>query len=128
AKKRKLNEEAQEAKALKKQLEIVNDEDDDVFTEATPLGRKVPVVDYEIVMINNKPRWTRCYMEKSKQCIWSSVGEKLEAADFMWLQVEEESEMSLELLRVKDPFNKGPPHKRSLLPRLSPEAKKKKKD
>nr|GEV46667.1 hypothetical protein [Tanacetum cinerariifolium] len=37
AKKRKLNEEAEE---LKKQLEIVNDEDDDVFTEATPLRRK----------------------------------------------------------------------------------------
>nr|GFA53874.1 hypothetical protein [Tanacetum cinerariifolium] len=57
AKRRKLNEEAQEAEALKKQLEIVNDEDDDVFTEATPLGRKVPVIDYEIVMINNKPRY-----------------------------------------------------------------------
>nr|GFA14753.1 hypothetical protein [Tanacetum cinerariifolium] len=57
AKRRKLNEEAREAKELKKQLEIVNDEDDDVFTEATPLGRKVPVVDYEIVMINNKPRY-----------------------------------------------------------------------
>nr|GEZ50670.1 putative ribonuclease H-like domain-containing protein [Tanacetum cinerariifolium] len=55
AKRRKLNKEAQEAEALKKQLEIVYDEDDDVFTEATPLGRKVPVVDYEIVMINNKP-------------------------------------------------------------------------
>nr|GEX99618.1 copia protein [Tanacetum cinerariifolium] len=38
-------------------LEIVHDEDDDVFTEATPLGRKVPVVDYEIVMINNQPRY-----------------------------------------------------------------------
>nr|GEZ95820.1 hypothetical protein [Tanacetum cinerariifolium] len=50
AKRRKLIEEAREAKELKKQLEIVNDEDDDVFTEATPLGRKVPVVDYEIVM------------------------------------------------------------------------------
>nr|GEY59461.1 hypothetical protein [Tanacetum cinerariifolium] len=57
AKRRKLNEEAQEAKALKKQLEIVHDEDDDVFTEATPLGRKVLVVNYEIVMINNKPRY-----------------------------------------------------------------------
>nr|GEV68597.1 retrovirus-related Pol polyprotein from transposon TNT 1-94 [Tanacetum cinerariifolium] len=55
AKRRKLNEEAQEAKALKKQLEIVHDEDDDVFTEATLIGRKVPVVNYEIVMINNKP-------------------------------------------------------------------------
>nr|GEY08774.1 hypothetical protein [Tanacetum cinerariifolium] len=57
AKRRKLNEEAQEAEALKKQLEIVHDEDDDIFTEATPLGRKVPVMDYEIVMINNKPRY-----------------------------------------------------------------------
>nr|GEW04404.1 putative ribonuclease H-like domain-containing protein [Tanacetum cinerariifolium] len=57
AKRRKLNEEAQEAEALKKQLEIVHDKDDDVFTEATPIGRKVPVVNYEIVMINNKPRY-----------------------------------------------------------------------
>nr|GEU93859.1 putative reverse transcriptase, RNA-dependent DNA polymerase [Tanacetum cinerariifolium] len=57
AKRRKLNEEAQEAEALKKQLEIVHNEDDDVFTEATPIRRKVPVVNYEIVMINNKPRY-----------------------------------------------------------------------
>nr|GEU78815.1 hypothetical protein [Tanacetum cinerariifolium] len=56
AKRRKLNEEAQEAKDLKKSLEVVDDEDDDVFTEATPLARKVPVVDSEIVLINNKPR------------------------------------------------------------------------
>nr|GEZ68814.1 hypothetical protein [Tanacetum cinerariifolium] len=41
AKRRKLNEEARETKELKNQLEIVNDEDDDVFTEATALGRKV---------------------------------------------------------------------------------------
>nr|GEY23228.1 hypothetical protein [Tanacetum cinerariifolium] len=39
AKRRKL-EEAQEVKDLKKHLEVVNDEDDDVFTEATPLARK----------------------------------------------------------------------------------------
>nr|GFC51612.1 hypothetical protein [Tanacetum cinerariifolium] len=40
AKRRKLNEEAQEAEDLKKHLEVVNDEDDDVFIEATPLARK----------------------------------------------------------------------------------------
>nr|GEU96913.1 hypothetical protein [Tanacetum cinerariifolium] len=57
AKRRKLNKEAREAEELKKQLVIVNDEDNDVFTKATPLGRKVPVVDYEIVIINNKPRY-----------------------------------------------------------------------
>nr|GFA50448.1 hypothetical protein [Tanacetum cinerariifolium] len=57
AKRRKLNEEAQEIEDLKKHLEIVNDEDDEVFTEATPLVRKVPIVDYHIVLINNKPRF-----------------------------------------------------------------------
>nr|GEV79235.1 hypothetical protein [Tanacetum cinerariifolium] len=41
AKRRKLNEEAQEAEDLKKRLEVVDDEDDDVFIEATPLARKV---------------------------------------------------------------------------------------
>nr|GEW77373.1 hypothetical protein [Tanacetum cinerariifolium] len=32
-------------------------DDDDVFTEATPLARKVPIVDYKIYTKNNKP----CY-------------------------------------------------------------------
>nr|GEY91065.1 hypothetical protein [Tanacetum cinerariifolium] len=40
AKRRKLNKQAQEVEDLKKHLEVVNDEDDDIFTEATPLGRK----------------------------------------------------------------------------------------
>nr|GFB07853.1 hypothetical protein [Tanacetum cinerariifolium] len=57
AKRRKLNEEAQEVEDLKKHLEVVNDEDDDVFTEAAPLARKVSVVDYQIVLINNRPRF-----------------------------------------------------------------------
>nr|GEX27609.1 hypothetical protein [Tanacetum cinerariifolium] len=51
AKRRKLDEEVED---LKRHLEIVPDEDDDVYTEATPLARKVPVVDYEIIEINNK--------------------------------------------------------------------------
>nr|GEU93177.1 hypothetical protein [Tanacetum cinerariifolium] len=54
AKRRKLNEKAKEVEDLKKRLEIVPNDDDDVFTEATPLVRKVPVVDYQIVLINNK--------------------------------------------------------------------------
>nr|GEV44158.1 hypothetical protein [Tanacetum cinerariifolium] len=37
--------------------QIVPDEDDDVFTEATPLARKVPVVDYQVILVNNKPRY-----------------------------------------------------------------------
>nr|GEZ92982.1 hypothetical protein [Tanacetum cinerariifolium] len=57
AKRRKLSEEAQEADDLKKRLEIVQDEDDDVFFEATPLAQKVPVVDYQVVVIDNKPKY-----------------------------------------------------------------------
>nr|GEZ10311.1 hypothetical protein [Tanacetum cinerariifolium] len=57
AKKRKLSEEAQEVEDLRKRLEVVDDEDDDVFIKATPLARKVPVVDYQIVLVNNKPRF-----------------------------------------------------------------------
>nr|GFB60680.1 hypothetical protein [Tanacetum cinerariifolium] len=37
--------------------QILEDEDDDVFVEATPLASKVPVVDYQIVLIENKPRF-----------------------------------------------------------------------
>nr|GEZ75044.1 hypothetical protein [Tanacetum cinerariifolium] len=45
AKRRKLDEEVEE---LKRHLHIVPNEDEDVYTKATPLARKVPVVDYEI--------------------------------------------------------------------------------
>nr|GEY91123.1 hypothetical protein [Tanacetum cinerariifolium] len=82
AKRRKLSEEAQEPDNLRGHLEIVQDEDDDVFVEAIPLAHKVPVVDYQVVVIDNKPRFTL---------------EKL--VNVARLQVEEESEMSLELLR-----------------------------
>nr|GFB48860.1 hypothetical protein [Tanacetum cinerariifolium] len=57
AKRRKLNEEAQEANDLRGRLEIFQDEDDDVFVEAIPLAQKVPVVDYQVVVIHNKPRY-----------------------------------------------------------------------
>nr|GEY11825.1 ribonuclease H-like domain-containing protein [Tanacetum cinerariifolium] len=56
-KRRRLRKQAKEDENLKKQLEVVVDEDDDVLIEATPIGIKVPVVNYEIVMINNKPRY-----------------------------------------------------------------------
>nr|GEW53658.1 putative ribonuclease H-like domain-containing protein [Tanacetum cinerariifolium] len=55
AKRGRLNEEAKDAEELKKHLEIVPDEDDDVFTKATLLARKVPLVDYQIIHIDNKP-------------------------------------------------------------------------
>nr|GFD25175.1 hypothetical protein [Tanacetum cinerariifolium] len=52
AKKKKLDEEVEE---LKRHLQIVPNYEDDGHTEATPLARKVPVVDYEIYNENNKP-------------------------------------------------------------------------
>nr|GFA45687.1 hypothetical protein [Tanacetum cinerariifolium] len=52
AKGRKLNEEVED---LKRHLQIVPNEDDDIYTEATPLARKVTVVDYKIIEMNNKP-------------------------------------------------------------------------
>nr|GEZ61546.1 hypothetical protein [Tanacetum cinerariifolium] len=57
AKRRKLNEEVEHVEDLKHHLEIVPNKDDDVYTEATPLARKVPVVDYQIIQLNNKPRY-----------------------------------------------------------------------
>nr|GFC99367.1 hypothetical protein [Tanacetum cinerariifolium] len=41
AKRRKLHEQAKEDEDLKKKLEVVDEEDDDVFIEATPIGRKL---------------------------------------------------------------------------------------
>nr|GEW60495.1 hypothetical protein [Tanacetum cinerariifolium] len=52
AKRRKLNEEVED---LKSHLQIMPNEDDDVYTKATLLAKKVPVVDYKITDINNKP-------------------------------------------------------------------------
>nr|GEZ10784.1 hypothetical protein [Tanacetum cinerariifolium] len=52
AKRRKLDEEVEE---LKRHLQMVPNADDDVYTEATPLARKVPIVDYQIIEMNNKP-------------------------------------------------------------------------
>nr|GEU78550.1 retrovirus-related Pol polyprotein from transposon TNT 1-94 [Tanacetum cinerariifolium] len=45
----------EDVKELKRYLQIVPNEDDDVYTEATPLAQKVHVVDYEIYNENNKP-------------------------------------------------------------------------
>nr|GEY30464.1 hypothetical protein [Tanacetum cinerariifolium] len=55
AKRRRRNEKVKDVEEIKQHLEIVPGEDDDVYTEATPLFRKVPVVDYQIIHFNNKP-------------------------------------------------------------------------
>nr|GEV61325.1 hypothetical protein [Tanacetum cinerariifolium] len=57
AKRRKLSDEAQETDDLRRNLEIIQDEDDDVFVEAISLAQKVPIVDYQVVVIYNKPKY-----------------------------------------------------------------------
>nr|GEX75232.1 hypothetical protein [Tanacetum cinerariifolium] len=52
AKKQKMKEETKE---LKKHLQIVTDDDDDVYTDATPLASKIPIVDYKIHTEINRP-------------------------------------------------------------------------
>nr|GEY40815.1 hypothetical protein [Tanacetum cinerariifolium] len=53
AKRRKQNEESQK----QRHLEIVPNEDDDVFVEAVPLAHKAPIVDYQVVVVDNKPKY-----------------------------------------------------------------------
>nr|GFC89436.1 hypothetical protein [Tanacetum cinerariifolium] len=52
AKKQRIDKDAEE---LKRHLQIVANDDDDVYTKATPLASKVPIVDYQIHHENNKP-------------------------------------------------------------------------
>nr|GFB86162.1 hypothetical protein [Tanacetum cinerariifolium] len=52
AKKQRIDEEVEE---LKTHLQIVANDDDDVYTEATPLALNVLVVDYQIHHEHNKP-------------------------------------------------------------------------
>nr|GEV17131.1 hypothetical protein [Tanacetum cinerariifolium] len=95
AKRRRLREQAKEAEDLKNQLEVVADEDDDVFVEATLIGTKVPVVNYEVGMINNKPS----QQTEHGQALVKSWKLLTSCVNVARLHVEEESEMSLELLR-----------------------------
>nr|GEV72430.1 putative reverse transcriptase domain-containing protein [Tanacetum cinerariifolium] len=90
AKRQKLDEEVEE---LKRHLQIVPNEDNDVYTEATLLARKVPVVDYEMIDQNNKPyykiiradaKYTCSNLEESKKCTWSSKSQGLEAVGILW--------------------------------------------
>nr|GEZ01130.1 hypothetical protein [Tanacetum cinerariifolium] len=114
AKTRKLNEEVGD---LKRHLEIVPDEDDVVYTKATLLARKM-----------DRPKSGRIkglYMVKQRlraRSYWNRVLILLverryilsrftldQMLNAVRLQVKERSEMSLELLRVKDPLSKGLP-------------------
>nr|GEZ70424.1 hypothetical protein [Tanacetum cinerariifolium] len=99
AKKQKLDEEVEE---LKTHLQIVPNDEDDVYTGATPLALKVPVVDYQIHTGNNKPYYKiiRADMillvERRYPLTRFTLDQML---NDVRLEVEEESEVSLEQLR-----------------------------
>nr|GEW18371.1 hypothetical protein [Tanacetum cinerariifolium] len=54
AKKQKIEQEIEE---LKKHLQIVPSDDDDVYTDATPLASKTPIIDYNIHTKRNRPHF-----------------------------------------------------------------------
>nr|GEX17657.1 hypothetical protein [Tanacetum cinerariifolium] len=103
AKKQKLDEEVEE---LRKHLQIMPNNDDDVYTEATPVALKVRVVDYEIHSENNKSYYKIIRADGSHQLFLNLLSllrnfdrEDLEMLNSVRLEVEEENEVSLELLR-----------------------------
>nr|GEW03943.1 uncharacterized mitochondrial protein AtMg00810-like [Tanacetum cinerariifolium] len=67
-KKQKLDEEVEE---LKKHLQIVPNDEDDVYTKATPLALKVPIVDYQIYIENNKPYYKIIRADETHQLFLS---------------------------------------------------------
>nr|GEV75747.1 ribonuclease H-like domain-containing protein [Tanacetum cinerariifolium] len=93
AKRRRLNKEDKVMEEIKQHLEIVPDEDDDVYTEATPLSRKVPVVDYQIIHLNNKPRYKIIKADGTHQLI---MFERPDGQDNVW-----KSQRTLELMLPK---------------------------
>nr|GEX94700.1 hypothetical protein [Tanacetum cinerariifolium] len=108
AKRRKLSEEAQEAKDLRKRLEIVEDEDDDVFVEATPLAQKSV---HGLALVKRWKLLTSCgvhVITLSTVQLFLLVERRYPLLRFTLeqlvnvtrLQVEEESKMSSEQLRV----------------------------
>nr|GFA04231.1 hypothetical protein [Tanacetum cinerariifolium] len=64
AKKQNINEETDE---LKTHLQILPNDEDDVYTEATPLALKVPIVDYQIHTEHNKPYYKIIRADETNQ-------------------------------------------------------------
>nr|GEX39077.1 hypothetical protein [Tanacetum cinerariifolium] len=112
-KRRRLNKEDKDVEEIKQHLEIVPDEDDDIYTKATPLARKVPVVDYQIILLNNKPRHKIIKADETHQLYASFITLILlverryplsrftldQMLNVVRLQVEEQSEMSIKRIR-----------------------------
>nr|GEU87946.1 hypothetical protein [Tanacetum cinerariifolium] len=74
----------EEVKELKRHLQIVPNDKDDVYTEATPLAFKVPVVDYEIYNKHNKPYFKIKRADGSHQLYLNFLSQELEAVRVLW--------------------------------------------
>nr|GEZ09203.1 hypothetical protein [Tanacetum cinerariifolium] len=101
AKRRKLHEQAKEDEDLKKQLEVVEDEDDDVFIEATPIGRKTmfeKTDGQDAIWRNQQSVYGQALVKIEKRYLLSKFTLE-QLVNVVRLKVEEESDMSLELLR-----------------------------
>nr|GEV55215.1 hypothetical protein [Tanacetum cinerariifolium]GEX20201.1 hypothetical protein [Tanacetum cinerariifolium] len=70
AKKQRMDKEAEE---LKRNLQIVANDDDDVYTEANPLASKVLVVDYQIHHENNKTYYKIIRADETHKLFLSSI-------------------------------------------------------
>nr|GEV56823.1 putative reverse transcriptase, RNA-dependent DNA polymerase [Tanacetum cinerariifolium] len=70
AEKQKIDEEVEE---LKTHLQIIPKDEDDVYTEATPLALKVPVVDYQIHHEHNKPFYMLIRANETHQLFLSFI-------------------------------------------------------
>nr|GEW19738.1 copia protein [Tanacetum cinerariifolium] len=80
AKKQKIDEETEE---LKTHLQIIPNDDDDVYTKATPLALKVLVVDYQIHHEHNKPYYKIIIANKLVQERFQSLEPKNFSNDFL---------------------------------------------
>nr|GEW28901.1 hypothetical protein [Tanacetum cinerariifolium] len=90
AKKHKLEKEVEE---LKTHLQIVSNDEDDMYTEATPLALKVPVVDYQIHNEHNKPYYKIIRADGTHQLFLSFLSLlrnfKREDLEMLWKIVQE---------------------------------------
>nr|GEU42211.1 hypothetical protein [Tanacetum cinerariifolium] len=94
-KKQNLDEEVEE---LKKHLQIVPNDDDNVYTEATPLALKVPIVDYVIYTENNKPYYKIIRANGSHQLFLSLLRNfNREDLEVLCLSMEESKKCSYDL-------------------------------
>nr|GEX48827.1 hypothetical protein [Tanacetum cinerariifolium] len=104
AKKQRIDEETGE---LKTHLQIIANDDDDVYTKALPLALKVPVVDYQIHHEHNKPYYKIIKANETHQLFLSLItilkNFDREDLEMLWKLVQERFQ-SLEPKNFSDDF------------------------